>query len=169
MQLMDTVSIVQQSSSDLLQQIDIESLGGADALFGDVVSDVDWGEMKVEDPDFTPPATPVTSQTTTARVVSTSQSILKPGITSLLTSQTTNAATAARAITFNGAAQGASRIITTNGGAPNGTIKLVIPAQQQQVSTAGVHNKVRIQPRPATSSSSTIPLNKNSLKITKRK
>ena len=109
--LMDTVTIVQQSENDLLEQLDIESLGGT-TLFDVIQDDVD---VKLESPD-TPPLTPVvTSRLQTSTAVS-SQSILKPGITSLLTSTSSAAAgassnvTAARAITFN--AQG-NRIFTT--------------------------------------------------------
>ena len=106
--LMDTVTIVQQSENDLLEQLDIESLGGT-TLFDVIQDDVD---VKLESPD-TPPLTPVVTSRLQTSVAVSSQSILKPGITSLLTSSAAGASsnvTAARAITFN--AQG-NRIFTT--------------------------------------------------------
>ena len=107
--LMDTVTIVQQSENDLLEQLDIESLGGT-TLFDVIHDDVD---VKLESPD-TPPLTPVVTSRLQTSVAVSSQSILKPGITSLLTSSAAAGAssnvTAARAITFN--AQG-NRIFTT--------------------------------------------------------
>ena len=106
---MDTVTIVQQSENDLLEQLDIESLGGT-TLFDVIQDDVD---VKLESPD-TPPLTPVVTSRLQTSVAVSSQSILKPGITSLLTSSAAAGAssnvTAARAITFN--AQG-NRIFTT--------------------------------------------------------